>query len=221
MTALIFANGVLNMSSRVREAIEASGLIIAADGGAKHCLSLGIIPHVIIGDFDSLEEEIIESFREQGARVVRHPARKDHTDLELAVLYAIETGAEEVLVLGALGKRWDQTLANLLMPAAEAFRAIVIRLIDGQQEINLVRSGQELALKGSPGDTVSLIPLWGDADGITTVGLEYPLDGETLVFGSTRGISNVLNGKQALVSLDRGLLVAVLIHAEEQGGNEK
>jgi thiamine pyrophosphokinase len=214
MAAIIFANGVLNMSSQVTAEIEASDLILAADGGAKHCHSLGVKPYMIIGDFDSLDEDEIEMFRKQGTKIIRHPSRKDQTDLELALLYAIEMGEEEVLVLGALGKRWDQTLANLLLPASKNFDHIVIRLIDGQQEINLIRSGQELILKGHPGDTVSLIPLWGDASGITTSGLEYPLNNETLIFGSTRGISNVLGGEEAFVSLKQGLLVAVLIHIE-------
>lgn len=215
MATLIFANGVLNRSAQIFTAIKSASLIIAADGGAKHCFALGISPQIVIGDFDSLDEAEIERLREQGAEILRHPARKDQTDLELALQHAIDLGEEEVLVLGALGKRWDQTLANLLLPASKAFANIVIRLLDGQQEVNLIRSRQELVVRGKPGDTVSLIPLWGDAEGVSTGGLEYPLDDETLVFGSTRGISNVLNGEKAVISLKRGLLAAVLIHLDD------
>jgi thiamine pyrophosphokinase len=214
LSTVIFANGVFHPSDRIREAVSHADRIIAADGGTRHCLEMGILPHVAVGDFDSLTPEDLALLQSQGVKLVRHPARKDFTDLELALQYAIEQGAQEIQVLAALGKRWDQTLANLLLPASQVFSQAVIRLLDGEQEVNLIRSGQELALHGHPGDTVSLIPLWGDATGITTRGLEYPLDNETLYFGSTRGISNVLVGETAQVLLGQGLLAAVLIHSE-------
>jgi thiamine pyrophosphokinase len=125
----------------------------------------------------------------------------------------------EVLMLGALGNRWDQTLANILLPAGRAFADMQIRLIDEAQEMTLIHSGQTLQIEGHVGDTLSLIPLAGDATGITTQGLEYPLLGETLPFGVTRGISNVMLGDQASISLEAGILLCVLIHLEKTGGN--
>jgi thiamine pyrophosphokinase len=217
LSTVIFANGVFHESDRVREAVASASFIIAADGGSRHCFSMGVRPDAAIGDFDSLSPEELERLEALGTEVIRHPARKDYTDLELALQYAVGKGAQEVLVLAALGKRWDQTLANLLLPASNAFTGVVIRLLDGEQEVNLIRSGQELALHGRSGDTVSLIPLWGDAGGITTQGLEYPLDDEVLTFGSTRGISNVMTGETAQVHLKSGLLAAVLIHGGSDG----
>ena len=78
---------------------------------------------------------------------------------------------------GRLGARWDQTLANLLLPASEVFSGVHIRLLDGLQEVFLLRAGESAEVTGSPGDTVSLIPLGGDAQGVTTDGLEYPSHG--------------------------------------------
>jgi thiamine pyrophosphokinase len=213
--AVIFANGVLIDSPQIQAAIRSANLIVAANGGAHHCQALGVTPHVLVGDFDSLSPDQLTSYEQQGVQILRHPARKDFTDLELAVEYVQTAGAREVLVLGALGNRWDQTLANLLMPASQNFQGLVIRLLDGQQEINLVRSEQTLPLYGIPGDTVSLVPLWGDALRISTQGLEYPLHEETLQFGSTRGISNVLTAHQASVHLEQGLLVVVLIRRDK------
>ena len=208
MHTIIFANGVLSQKPQ----IHSNDLIIAADGGARHCLDLGLAPNVVIGDMDSLTPHDLRHLEDVGSELVNYPARKDHTDLELALAYAWDHGHQEVIVYAALGDRWDQTLANLLLPASSKFAAMQIRLIDGAQEIQLIRAGQELALSGAPGDIVSLVPLTGAASGITTTGLEYPLIDETLTFASTRGVSNVLIESSAAVSLKSGILLCSIIH---------
>jgi len=211
LRAIIFANGELNYHKDSLK-IDPGDLLVAADGGARHCQALGLVPQVLIGDFDSLEPGELSAFETQGVEVIQHPARKDYTDLELALQFAVEKGYREILVLGALGNRWDQTFANLLISASKAFAEVNIRLVDGPHEILLMRSGQVVELDGEPGDTVSLIPLCGDVHGIVTSGLEYPLKRETLFFGETRGISNVLTGQTASVKLDEGMLLTVIIH---------
>jgi thiamine pyrophosphokinase len=208
---IIFANGELSDSQAARAVIQATDTIIAADGGARHCQALDLRPHVIIGDFDSLSPADLETLEATGTRLIRYPARKDQTDLELALDFALAEGVEDILILGALGGRWDQTLANLLLLALPALASARIRLLDGSQEIGLLRGSGELTLTGNVSDTVSLIPIGGDARGITTSGLEYPLHGETLIFGSTRGVSNVMMAGQATISLTEGLLVCILI----------
>jgi thiamine pyrophosphokinase len=212
MIIVIFANGELHMAGEVQAVLSSAGLVIAADGGARHSLGLGVIPQVVIGDLDSLTENDLEEMADKGSKIIRHPARKDHTDLELALQYAVKEKPDEIVVLGALGNRWDQTLANLLLPAGDKFSQTIIRLIDGRQEINLIRSGKVLEIRGQAGDIVSLIPLWGEAAGITTQGLEYPLENGVLEFGSTTGISNVLTGEKAIVHVSQGLLACVVIH---------
>jgi thiamine pyrophosphokinase len=225
LRAVIFANGLVNQPATHEpeelvkyQAKNQAGnqiedlVIIAADGGARHCLRLGITPDVVIGDFDSLDDPELAALEKAGAQFIRHPARKDYTDLELALRYAVEQGAREIRVLGALGARWDQSLANLLLPAIDIFAAANITLVDGPQEIYLVRPEKGLEIQGSPGDTVSLIPLGGKPLGINTHGLEYPLHNESLEFGGTRGISNVLLSKTASVTLKEGLLLCVVIH---------
>jgi thiamine pyrophosphokinase len=215
LKAVVFANGVLSDPQKSLSFISPGDILIAADGGAHHCLSLGLTPDAVIGDFDSLEQGQLSELEARGTKIIRHPSRKDYTDLELALLHARDMGVSQILVMAALGKRWDQTLANLLLPASESFVNVDIRLLDGPQEILLVRAGQKIKIQGQPGDTLSLIPLYGDAHGITTQGLEYPLMEGTLHFGSTRGISNMLTENMAEISLREGLLVGVLIHALE------
>lgn len=212
LRAVIFANGLLGSLNAARQSIRPDDILIAADGGARHCRRLGLTPHFIVGDFDSLEEAELQTFQDAGVVVIRHPARKDFTDLELALRHARSLGVAEILILGGLGARWDQTLANLLLPAAKEFTGVNIRLLDGAQEVFLLRGGESAQVAGIPGDTVSLIPLGGDALGVRAGGLEYPLNGETLLFGATRGVSNLLLGESASVSLAEGLLLCVVIH---------
>lgn len=206
MHIAIIANGWLNQPLDIHP----NATLIAADGGARHCLELGLRPDYVIGDLDSLEEQHLQELHRQGTNIVRYPSRKDFTDLELAVQQAIELGASEIAIYGALGARWDQTIANLLLPIA--YPGVRIWLVDGQQEIHLLRGGEELHLSGQPGDTLSLLPLTAEAGGITTHNLEYPLENETLFLGSTRGVSNVLLNSPAKIVLEKGLLLCTLIH---------
>jgi thiamine pyrophosphokinase len=152
---------------------------------------------------------------EKGGRLLQYPAEKDQTDLELALDYAIQQGFREILIIGALGGRLDQTLGNLSLltnprlstPRHGSGQAFDIRLDDGVEEAFFVRSRSEV--HGRPGDTVSLAPWGAAAEGVTTEGLKWPLRGETLYSHKTRGISNTLLGEIATISLKSGLLLVV------------
>jgi thiamine pyrophosphokinase len=143
-----------------------------------------------------------------GAKIERYPAAKDETDLELAMLAAAEQGATWIRVLGAVGDRLDQTLANITLLTLPDLAGRDVRLVAGRQSAWLVGPGDH-ALDGVPGDTISLIPLDGNAENVRTTGLEYPLKGETLRFGPARGVSNVIAHPPARVSLDAGRLVVI------------
>lgn len=212
MRAVIVASGRLAHPDLDRAHLRPDDWLIAADGGARYCQELGITPQTLVGDFDSLSLSELEGYQLSGVEVLRHPSRKDKTDLELALRHASSRAVSEVLVLGALGERWDQTLANLLLPAARGLDGLRIHFVDGPQEILPVRGGDRLEVSGQPGDTVSLVPLAGDAVGVTTEGLEYPLSNATLPFGATLGISNVLTASPARITLARGLLLCLIFH---------
>ncbi len=204
MRALLFANGKLNHGRAVRVALAEAGdgaLVIAADGGTRHALALGRRVDVIVGDLDSLPGA------PAGAEVVQTPAEKDETDLELALRLAVDRGATWIRVIGALGGRLDQALGNVMLLALPTLRDLDVRLVSGEQTAWLVTS--YTAVKGQAGDTLSLLPLGGDAEGVRTSGLKYPLNGETLFFGPARGMSNVLTEPRAEVWVRRGLLLAV------------
>jgi thiamine pyrophosphokinase len=212
---IIFANGELNPPLPTSADFSPEDRFIAADGGALHCANLHITPHTLIGDFDSLPPDFITDMTLKGIQIIRYPTHKDETDLELAILHAVHQGADEIVVLGALGARWDMTLANLMLLTHPAFQHTQLRLVDGIQEISLLRGGQSLLLNGRKGDTVSLIPLSPSALGITINDLEYPLQNGALRMGFPRGVSNVMLSEQCQISLKSGLLAVVHLGQEQ------
>jgi thiamine pyrophosphokinase len=215
LRTVIFANGVLNNLQDVHDIILPDDLIIAADGGMTHCRTLGIKPSIVIGDLDSLDPDYLKSLQTSGTKIIRYPINKDQTDLELALHKALDLGYDEILVLGALGARWDMTIANLLLPAASEFSKVTIRLIDGHQEIILLRGRGELIFNGKKGDMLSIGPLGQDAYGVTLRGLKYPLEDDVLKFGATQGISNVLIDNTATVYLKKGLLFCIHVRMDK------
>ena len=212
MHVLLFANGELKrglMLDRLLASLD-SPRVICADGGALHARALGLKPHTIIGDLDSLSADEIEHFKVAGAEIIQHPPEKDESDLELALRHCQEIGAESVSILGALGGRFDQTLANVLLMTHPDLGDMRIEIIDGDQRLRLLQPGSH-QIEGARGDTISLVPLAAAVEGITTRGLQYPLADETLSLGPARGISNVMLGDRAEVAFTRGLLLLVHI----------
>lgn len=208
MLALIFANGEFSEPPDLTALLAKAELIVAADGGAEHCARLNIQPHVLIGDFDSISKHVQAALEAKGAHAVTFPANKDKTDLELAVEHAAHAGADEVVILGGLGRRWDHSLANLLLAAQPHFADIRVSFIEGAQRLHILRGENEIDAQLD--ERVSLIPLGGAALGITTTGLAYALRDEMLNLGSSRGVSNVVVAKGPRVKIRLGVLLCVI-----------
>jgi thiamine pyrophosphokinase len=193
-------------------------IVIAADSGVDHALAAGLHVDVAIGDFDSVSRHGLDAVVAAGARVERHPAAKDHTDLELAMDEALATGAPHVLVLGGDGGRRDHLFANFLVLASPRYASCTISAHLGRSRVHVLHGGASaLRLDAEIGELVSLLPVHGPAGGIHTSGLRYPLDGETLQAGTTRGVSNVVDAQPAEVRLGTGTL-AVVLPGEREGG---
>ena len=217
MHILIFAASTVRPGRAVTTAIASANLVIAADKGAATALHYNCTPSIIVGDLDSLPAPLLEQLRQQQIKIIQAPIEKDETDTELALQVAIQQGATQITLLGALdGSRFDHTVANLLLLAG--FEIAPIRIIDGPTTCWLLRGPGHSTIHGQVNDLLSLFPLTADARGITTSGLYYPLHAETLSFGKPRGVSNFLVQEQAEVSLEQGLLL--LIHTNTRELNE-
>jgi thiamine pyrophosphokinase len=205
--ALIFVNGSLPDPQAARGLVQPEDVLLAADGGARRLMALGLIPAVVIGDLDSLDEAERQKLEAAGTAFQVHPRAKDETDLELALAYALGQGYAPILIVAALGGRLDQTLANLSLLSAPACDGREVRLEDGQVEAFFTRG--RAVIHGTPGDLVSLIPWGAPVEGVTTRGLRWALRGERLLAHATRGISNEMRAVRARVEVSGGRLLIV------------
>jgi thiamine pyrophosphokinase len=216
MYTVIVANAPELDAAPYAAQIRAADLLIAADGGALVLLRLDVLPELVIGDLDSLDEASQAGLAGRGVELRRFPRAKDETDLELALTEAVERGATTIDILGALGGRWDHTFANVALLALPALVGRRVRLLADQQELFLVRD--TATIDGKPGDTVSLLPLSAEVRGVTTRGLLYPLADATLRYEQARGVSNVLIEPPGSVELSAGLLLVV--HHDDGGAHQ-
>jgi len=192
------------------------GLVIAADGGARHADTLGVTLDAWVGDGDSIDPAALAALEARGVPLERSRADKDESDTELAVLAAIRRGVAGLVIVGALGgTRIDHSLANIGLLALPALARRPTILLDARSRISLLRApgprGEPLGrtLTGRVGDIVSLLPVGRGVLGVTTAGLAYPLVDEPLPAGPARGLSNVRTVENARVTLRGGLLLIV------------
>jgi thiamine pyrophosphokinase len=182
-------------------------LVVAADSGLAGAHALGLAVDLVVGDMDSVDPAVLAAARAAGAAVERHPAAKDATDLDLAVDAALARGADRLVVVTGTGDRFDHALAVALSLAADRLAGAVMEAWIGPAHLWVVRD--RLGFGGHPGMLVSLIPAHGPARGVTTTGLLYPLRGEDLDAGTTRGVSNELTGRAATIQVEAGTLLVI------------
>ena len=210
---VIFANGEIPNPKSARALLQEGDYLLAADGGANHLYQMDIRPDMVIGDLDSIDEDVLHELTAAEVEIVQYPENKDENDLELALSASIEIGATSILIVGALGGRLDQSLASLSLLSDPLLARYQIRLDDGEQAAFFCRAStmkrEQVEIQGRIGDTVSLIPWGGIVEGVTTKGLQWALYSESLYPEKTRGISNVLVDKTASVEIDSGLLLVV------------
>lgn len=211
--AILFVNGNLSDIKQAKKIIINKDCLIAADGGVKHILKLGLIPDVIIGDFDSTPKNISINIgwkrRSAPIKIIKYPVKKDKTDFELAIDYCLKKKFKEIVTFGILGDRIDHLMANILLltKIQTENKSIKIKIIEGDQEIFILN--KKIVINGRIGDEISIIPI-KKLEGTITDGLEYKLNNEAITFGSTRGISNVLIKNYATITVKDG--TALVIH---------
>lgn len=209
---VLLAGGAPEPPAFVRSVARAEDLIIAADAGARMAVGAGLVPHLVVGDFDSLTPEEVADLSERTS-TRRHPRAKDASDLELALDCALEASPSSIVVLGALGGRLDHTLVNIgLLHRAQA-AGVPARILGVGRGVLLISARAEMHLP--LGTVLSLLPLTPRVDGVVLRGLRYRLDGGTLCWGTSRGLSNEVVEAPVWVEVGDGTLLALW---EEPGG---
>lgn len=184
--------------------------VIAVDGGLASCEKLGLVPDCIVGDFDTVDSGLLEEYKSKGIHLETHKPEKDYTDTELALMYGLElAGAEEIVILGALGKRFDHALGNIQILLHGLKRKIPCRIVDAYNCMYLLNEGRSFYRKDIYGKYISLIPFTETVTGITLEGFKYPLYEAVFVQGNSLGISNELTGECATMTMREGILICV------------
>jgi len=207
--AVVLAGGD-PVEPRLRERLPDEAFVVAADSGVHAADGLGLAVNVIVGDFDSADPEVVDAVLARGAVALEYPVAKDATDLELALNVAVDQEVERIVIVGGAGGRLDHYLANVALLASPRFAGVQIEAFFADAHVSVVRGGEgEIEIRGAPGETLTLLPVGGDALGIVTNGLEYPLRVEDLPVGTTRGVSNVIVDVPASVALTTGTLLII------------
>lgn len=209
-TACLVLNGQLEDYDYIRKVMDYNTyeLIIAVDGGANHLYRLGIMPNYILGDLDSIDDDIRSYYEASDVVFKKFPTKKDETDAELAVWMVEEEGLLGIDIYAALGGRIDHELANIQLLYYILDRGMYPRIISEREEIYILRN-EEMNLKGSIGDIVSIIPVKGDARGITLANMEYSVEELDLKYSVTRGISNVMLAGDAYINVRDGCILVI------------
>lgn len=207
MKVIIFANGEIQNYIQLKTYIQPDDYIICADGGARHPYRMDLIPQIILGDFDSIEHEWFNYYKQKDVQMNSFPSEKDETDTELALRLAVKLSPEKIILMGCSGNRLDHTLANMHLLKQGLDTGIDMMMVDDSNEIYLVKN--TLVVTGSKGDTVSLLPLTDTVTGIYATHLYYPVEDFSMRLGFPIGISNVMLSNETTISVQSGYLLVI------------
>lgn len=207
MKIIIISNGTIENKDVLINAIEDADYIICADGGAKYFYDIDKSPDVIVGDLDSIDDETLSIMKESNIKFHRFPTKKDKTDTELAMDYAVEMGAREITLLGAIGTRLDHTLGNIMLLKKLLRKGIKARIINSHNEVYIMKDS--LSLEGNGKDYVSLIPLTEVVRGVTLRGFEYETTDKDFLMDSSFGISNKIIDGKGEINIKEGVCLVI------------
>ena len=205
-TVLILAGG-RTPTTHVQRALPPAAMCIAADSGIDHARALGRVPDIVVGDFDSVSEEGLAWAEANGAVVERYPTAKAETDLEIALARALDADASRIVVAAIGGGRFDHLLANFMLLANDRFASVEVDALVDTALVSVIHD--QRTLRGEIDELISLLPMNGGVEGVTTSGLGYPLDDEPLVSGTSRGVSNYFSAEVGTVAVRAGTLLAI------------
>lgn len=197
--AIVAAGARMKDTKKLRRLLESVDRILCADGGWDTLEDLGIRPDVLLGDFDSVKkkrapQKLQSLCAERGITVQTFPTRKAETDTELALDYALQQGADEVILLQGTGNRWDHSLSNIFLLPSFAARGLHVCMVDEWNQIDYLSAGKHELSGIDPTWYVSFLAFPEDVH-LSLSGFDYNLDHMLVRNGSSLGVSNHLLGK--------------------------
>jgi len=207
----VFANGDYTIESSAIANVSPDDFMVCVDGGARHCLASGFKPSLLVGDLDSIDPEACATITAMGAECIQFAREKDASDLELVFDILSDRFFEQVVLLGASGGRTDHQLFNWQLAAAKSW-PFQLRIVDDYVDAHSVDSTRAFDAAAPSGQVFSIVPLAGPATGVSVHGAQYPLDNATLIVGSTVGLSNTVTDTRLQVSVEKGIVMVMLVH---------
>jgi len=208
MRAVVISNGNIEDKAFYDEYLKTASFVICCDGGANVAYKYGFLPDLILGDFDSVDKDVLEYFRNKNVEILEFPREKDKTDTQIAVEYLAERGFDEIVMLSCTGKRIDHVLANITLLYYLLERNIKGFIVDKNNIITMIKD--RIKIEGKKGHILSLLPYTKIAKGISTKGLYYSLKDGSMEFGNPYGVSNVIIEDEATVEVKDGVLLVIL-----------
>ncbi|HHZ02857.1 MAG TPA: thiamine diphosphokinase [Tissierellia bacterium] len=201
MIALIIGNGN-DINKSIIDSIKYD-YVVCADGGLEKAKNYGITPDVIVGDFDSVDLSLLNEYEALNIPIMKFPAEKDYTDMELAAKFVLSKGFKDIVLIGASGSRLDHTLGNIMLMEKYHKEGINISMIDNSNIIKVISDDSRLIVEFLENQYVSIIPIT-ELEGLTLEGFKYPLNNVNVERGSTLCISNEVIGKEGIITLSKG-----------------
>lgn len=199
---VIIAAGNISNNDIIANNVSPSDFVIAADAGYLKCISAGITPNLIVGDFDS------SKVPETSVETIRLNPIKDSTDSETALLEAEKRGFKDILLLGATGRRLDHTIANIILTSAAKQRGCELIIIDEHHKIYSLKDETKIINKANSKYYLSVFSVGGDCI-ITEEGVYYPLNKYCLSPFFALGVSNEITEDNAKITVHSGTAVII------------
>lgn len=205
---LIISGGEIDLEFLRKFLNNTFDIIIAVDRGLQALNTIKVKPSYIIGDFDSVDKEILDEYKNTNIEVINLNPEKDYSDTHMALKLAIKQESKEIYIVGALGKRVDHALANIHILKEAIDCNVECKILDNNNEIQLINKYTKLK-KDLSYKYISLIPLTTEVTGITLTGFKYPLENATLNIGHSIGISNEQIDDMTTIDIKKGILILI------------
>ncbi|OQY06583.1 MAG: thiamine diphosphokinase [Fusobacteriia bacterium 4572_132] len=210
--AIIILNGRMSYDNEFyKKYIKKEDDIFCADGGSNYAYELKLKPKLILGDLDSIREDVLNYYKKEKIKFKKYPPEKDKTDTELIIEEVKKLEKyNKIIILGGLGGRVDHTLVNIQL--LERYK--IIKFVNSKEEIEFLEN-EEKILKDKKNKIISLIPISKKVEVKKLEGFKY--DGENLIFerGNSLGISNVVEKNEAKIKIKKGKILLIINQKKE------
>jgi thiamine pyrophosphokinase len=207
---IIFTGGSTDINFLKKQEFLKEDFIICADHGLETAHDLSLVPNLLVGDFDSVNQKVLAQYKgREGIGIVRFRPEKDDTDTELALHMALDTEPEEILIYGGFGTRLDHTIANIGLLRQPFMRGIKAVMCDAFNRLCMVQGSYRIRRDEAFGEFVSILPYFGDAKGVTLKGFKYLLKDAVMKAGSSLGVSNEIVAEEGVIEVREGIVLVV------------